>query len=503
MNVFKFLKSISGKLVMGIPQLTAIAGVGVLAVYGAYEADNTVANKERALRSVSAISSSSAQEGLRRQKNGLLTSINIKDSLNQVATAEERAAIEAGSGSADNFGLDAVDNIKNVSFGSAAETSATDGLGMGANKAMEVGSSVRNAPAGSSSQVPAGAVAAAAMGAGSGEGAGPTLASASMARASGNAFNATSGPVASSSGSGSSAARSSSGVASGGRGAGGASEGYQFSGAMPSGSNAVSSLMNARRSSSFTAGGRDSSVSRSRRSFKEKNELKDISKRSADVASNRNRAANEGSRVWLAGYENSGGMQIDDLPNASESRSSADFENPTQQKLKGIGEYIPTVDEEAEKQDKARKRLMWMALALVAVTVVAIPLGYHLIAQGKKAGFLGISMMAYGWIVLGIAMAYAAVVFGFAADYQRHYKGWFMPLMGYGLSMGAIVALLYAGISAVKETGSAAANAKFMAKAMGAVKTVGMMGLTQGGSALVQKGMESDAKANADSNQQA
>ena len=498
MNVFKFLKSISGKLVMGIPQLTAIAGVGVLAVYGAYEADNTVANKERALRSVSAISSSSAQEGL-RQKDGLLTSINIKDSLNQVATAEERAAIEAGSGSADNFGLDAVDNIKNVSFGSAAETSATDGLGMGANKAMEVGSSVRNAPAGSSSQVPAGAVAAAAMGAGSGEGAGPTLASASMARASGNAFNATSGPVASSSGSGSSAARSSSGVASGGRGAGGASEGYQFSGAMPSGSNAVSSLMNARRSSSFTAGGRDSSVSRSRRSFKEKNELKDISKRSADVASNRNRAANEGSRVWLASYTNSGGMQIDDLPNASESGGSADFENPTQQKLKGIGEYIPTVDEEAEKREKAHNRLMWMTVALAVAAVGLVAGGYTLISKGKMMGPAGAGLVAIGWVLLAVLMAYAAVVIGFAIDYIAKYNGQFLATMALIAGAGSIAAAIWAGVEAMK-AGARAAElvANLQKKLIAASKTVGVMAITNVGTTLVNEGMQKDLDANKD-----
>ena len=507
MNMFKILKNISGKLVMGLPQLAAIGGVSVLAIYGSYEADNALVNKERSLRSLSAITSSSAQEGLLRQKDGLLrqkdgllTSINIKDSLNQVATAEERAAMEAGSPSANNFGLDAVDNIKNVSFGAAAETSATDGLGMGANKALEVtAAGGRAAPASAGAGVNSAAVAAA-MGNGAGADAAsrPTLASASMARASGNAFNATSG---SAGGSSSAAGRGSaaSGNASGGSAAaGGATEGYQFSGAMPSGSNAISAINQARRSR-FTAGGRDSSVSRARRSFEEKNELKDISKRSADAASNRNRSANEGALAWLAGYENSGGMQIDGLSSASESGGSADFITPTQNQIKGIGDYIPEVDAEAEARDKAHKRLMWMTIALAAAAVVLIALGYFLISKGKLMGVAGGAFVIGGWIVLGALMAYAAVVMGFAIDYLVKYDGVFLPTMALIAGAGAIGGAIWAGLNAMKAgTTGAEAVAKMQGKLTSAAKTVGVMGLTTVGGELINEGMQSDLDANKD-----
>lgn len=502
MNLFKKLKDISGKLVMGIPQLAAIGGASMMLIYGAYQTDSTFASKQPPIRSLSGITNSSSYAGLQR-KDGLLTSINIKDSLNQVATPEERAALEGNSGSANNFGLDNVANIQNVSFGSAAETSATDGLGMGANKA------VLNGPLGSASTpaanvpgVNTGAVSAAAGG--NASGAAPaqraSLAPASMARASGNAFNAAAGAIGGSS-SGAFGTRTSgaSGTSSGGSSSG---EGYKLSGAMPSGSNAVSAMGLSRSGSGFMAGGRNSTNSRATRSFREKNDLKDISKRSADAAANRNRAANEGSRAFLASSRNSGGMSVEGGVDVG-TTGSADFENAANQKLNAIGNWQQEEDDFAEEQDKARNRLMWMMIALVAVTIAAITAGYHLISKGKMLAKVpvtaaaGAAMVAWGWVVLGVAMAYAATVLGFGIHYQSHYNGNFMPVMSYLLSLGAITALAWAGKSAMKVgvAGDKVAQGAFMKKAVGAVKGLGMMAVTKGGSTLLQKGMESDASA--------
>lgn len=492
MNLFKFLKSTSGKIVLRAPQLLTIGGVGALAVYGAYQTDNTFASKEAPIRTLSSISSGSSYEGL-QSKDGLLTSINIKDSLNQVATAEERAALEAGSGSANNFGLDNVDNIQNISFGSAAETSSTtDGLGMGANRAVLNGPAAAGASGGR--QVPGvsgGAVSAAAAHQAANR---PSLGTASMARASGNAFNAASGAIGGSSASGSGGSGSSGQSGSG-------SEGYQFSGAMPSGSNAVSAMGLSRSGSGFMAGGRNATTAANRRSFRDSNDLRDISKRSADAARNENRAANEGSRAFLASSRNSGGMTVEGGVE-TESTGSADFENPANAKLKAIGNWVEQEDDFAEKQEKARKRLMWMTLALIAATVAAIPAAYHLISKGKMlmlnplTAAAGAPLVAWGWVILGVVMAYAATVVGFGVNYQKNYNGNLMPIMSYLVSAGAIGALIWTGISAMKTgaAGDKAAQKTFMGKATGALKKVGMMGATKGGEVAVQQIKQHDAE---------
>ncbi len=476
---------------MGVPQLLTIGGVGMLAIYGAYRTDDALASKEPPVRTLSGISASSAYQGLQK-KDGLLTSINIKDSLNQIATPEERAALDGNSPSADNFGLDKVGNIQNVSFGAAAETSPTDGLGMGANRTdiTEGGSSsVRGAGSQPGVTLPGNLGQAGAAASGSTA----TLAPASMARASGNAFNAAAGAIGGSAAGGAGTRSAASSAAAGGSAASG--EGYQFSGAMPSGSNMVSAFQSRRANSTFVAGGRDSSSARARRSFREKNELKDISKRSADAARNQNRSANEGARAFLASTRNSGGLRVEGGVETT-STGSADFENPTNQKLKAVGSWVQQEDEFAKKQEKARKRLMWMALSLFALTIGMIPAVYHLVSKGKQAGLFGWTFVAWGIILAGVVGAYAATVLGFAVDYQTKYNGNFLPIMGYLLSAGSMVAMAWTVLSALKSGGtSSEAHKLFMKKSVGAAKSVGMMGLTTGGKEAVNKLMEKDASA--------
>lgn len=481
MNLWNFLKSTSGKFVLGIPQLAGIAGVGMLAVYGSYEVDNTYASKQAPIRTLSGISRSSSYEGL-QQKDGNLTSINIKDSLNQVASPEERAALEARNvytGSS----VDATEaSIANWSAGSAAEGAVTDGLGMGANR------TVMNEPAGGSATRGAntrGGVNPAAVSAGA-EGAGgtarPTLGTASMARASGNVFAAASGPI--SSGSGSPATRGGGASSSGG-------EGYQFSGAMPSGSNAISA-MNAGKgfrtsNSTFMAGGRQSTSGRGRRSPQDKNALRDIAKRSADAAGNRDRSSNEGSRAFLASTRNSGGMQVEGGVTTGGSGGSADFDSPNSKNLRAIGDWAEETDNFAEEQQKARNRLMWMTLALVAATVVAIPIAFNLISKGSKSGLFGLPLIAWGWVILGAVMAYAATVIGFGIHYDKNYNGNLMPIMSYVLGGASIAAMITTGLMAMKSTGQKAIQEKFMKGAKKAANTVGQMAFQKAASTGVQK----------------
>ena len=68
MNLFKKLKDISGKLVMGIPQLAAIGGASMMLIYGAYQTDSTFASKQPPIRSLSGITNSSSYAGLQRKR---------------------------------------------------------------------------------------------------------------------------------------------------------------------------------------------------------------------------------------------------------------------------------------------------------------------------------------------------------------------------------------------------------------------------------------------------
>ena len=139
MNLLTLLKQKSGKVVFGTTQaLVTSAAVGLFASYAAFTGGQIAAERE-SVRDLSSIGREDtvSSSGFRRSKSGMLTSINLKDGLNQVATAEERAALE-GNGPANDFGLGNVDSINNLSFGSASQGGSTDGLGTGGVAATEM-----------------------------------------------------------------------------------------------------------------------------------------------------------------------------------------------------------------------------------------------------------------------------------------------------------------------------------------------------------------------------
>lgn len=439
MKILHFLKSKAGKLVVGAPQMLTIAGVGLMATYGAFKTDQIIDN-ELPLRSLSSVSEASSYEGLNRRSDGMLSSMNIqnREGRKGVAVGADRERLEGGR-SASDFGLTAVDNLgRTVSVPRAAGTSASDGLGTGGVDMVEISSgslSTRaSAPVVNPAPVSQGANAA-----------GGRLASASMARASGNAFNAASGSM----------GGGTAGSSGGRRGAparSGTTEGYQFSGAMPSGSNIVSAQSGAYGSrggtSQFLAGGRNAAAGRGGRTVNEKDDLKRITKMSADVAKDRNRGATSGARPFLSNSATSGGMSIDSSTEASSS-GSADFSTPTDRKLKAIGDWGKEVKKESSSRTKARTRLMWMTLALLAATIAALPAIYYLIAMGSKASFWGAALVAWGWVLAGVIMAYAGVVIGFAIDYFSNYSGSkFLPALSMLMGAGAIGMVLSTAIKA-------------------------------------------------------
>lgn len=506
MKILHFLTSKAGKLVVGAPQMLTIAGVGLMATYGAFKTDQ-ILDKDTPIRTLSSVSASSSYEGLNRRADGMLSSMNIqnREGSKGVAVGADRERLE-GTRSKNDFGLTAVDNLgRTVSVpgaGTAAATSATDGLGSGGVDMVEISggsssgrASVPGVSAASVAQGTAGGQASA------GDSSGARLASASMARASGNAFNAASGSM----GGGSVGALAGGrGGASGSRASG--SDGYQFSGAMPSGSNVVSAhsgLSGVQTGPShFVAGGRNASVGRGGRRVNETDDLKKISKMSADVAKDRNRGVVSGAKPFLANSATTAGMSIESGVDTTNT-GSADFATPESRKLKAIGDWGQKQENTAKARSKARTRLLWMTLALVAAALGTMAFAGGLIFKGHIQMLMGQSMMALplcktagammmakgrlsmalGWGAIGLAGAYALTVLGFAIDYMRTYGGGFMPILSTMVSLGAVTALTLTGVKAMKAQAFSTDIAKFQGQVLGVLKQAGVAG----GSTIAQQ----------------
>lgn len=428
-NILTYLKSVSGKLRLNL--LNTSAGVlvaGGLATGLVMNMSDAQPKQKLGVRSLSSVASTSAYEGLQR-KDGQLTSTQVYDSLGQIANEADRARLEGASGAANDFGLDSLNNLdKNLqSVGAAAETGASDGLGMGGNSAVQSGP-LGSARGAAGPNVSASSVANAAQGRTQTN----TLGTASMARASGSAFNA-----AASSMGGSNAPSGKGGLASSG-------DGYQLSGAMPGSSTAVAALQDSsaaqRGASSFGAGDRQARAGKASRAGREANDLKDISKRSADAARNVNRSANEGARAFLASTKNSGGLSVVGDVNGEEV-GSADFQKAEVKNAKKIRDWGNKQDEKEEARRKARKVLVWLLLSTVAATALAIPFGYGLIRAGKITTPVGAWKIAAGLAILAAAAAAASVLIWKAAQYASTYKGGLIPTLG-GVIGGVAIACL-------------------------------------------------------------
>ena len=457
MNVFKFLKSVSGKVQLTVlnTSVTALA-VGGLASAGLFSAGVEQGKQELAVRSLSSMEqSASSYEGL-QEKNGQLTSINLVDSSNRLANPEDVARLGDG-GAASRFGLDKVDNVAG-SLGQAVQLSDSDGLNMNANVAAvqetaatgdvrrysaggAVDQAARRAAANSSRPV-------------------NTLTRASMGTVSGgNVFNQASGALG--------GASSASGSSAGG-------SNYQFSGAMPSGSNVVSAMdtgSGARlQTAGFVPGGRNATVSNGKLS-RGGNDLQVIAKRSADVAGNSHRGANEGATAFLAGSNNSGGMRVEGGVDIG-TTGSADFKTPTNQRLKAVGKAVQKTEDEAKARQRARNTLTILFLASVAATAAAITFGYNLIWNGTKHSLAGTWEIIAGMAIIAAAVAGCVATLVKAGQYASRFGGGSLPLAASiisGLCIGALgftIAAAFANKESPLHT--------FMDKITGAMKKFAM-----------------------------
>lgn len=458
MNVFKFLKSVSGKVQLTVlnTSVTALA-VGGLASATLFGVGAEQGKQELAVRSLTSVAgSASSYEGL-QERNGQLTSINIVDSSNKLANPDDVARL-GDNGSASRFGLDKVDNVAG-SLGQAVQLSGSDGLGMNANVATEVNS----AATGEARRYSAGgAVNEAARRAGAANNASRpvnTLTRASMGSVSGgNVFNQASGALG--------------GARANGSAAGGSD--YQFSGAMPSGSNLVSAMdtgSGARlQPTGFMAGGKRTTVSNGKFS-RGGNDLQAIAKRSADVAANSHRGANEGATAFLAGSNNSGGMRVEgDLEVAT--TGSADFSTPTNQRLKAVGNATKKAEDEAKARQKARNTLTMLLLASVATTAAAAMFGYGLIRAGRAASPVGVWSIVAGMAIIAAAAATSIATLVKAGQYASRFGGGSLPWVA-GILSGLCVSALGFTVAAAF-SGKESPIAKFMDKISGVMKKFAM-----------------------------
>lgn len=356
MNLLRFLKSTKG----AIKPLNALALSGAAGV-GFFFIANTAADRqiqaERQVRTLSSIAQTSPQKGMLRQGE-MLTSINVRDGLNQLATAEERAAMQ-GNSAMDRYNANqrALDNM-GASLGRAAQYADGDAGLNTSNRDVQEGP-VRYA-VGNPRANAVGNAAGEYMDSGRSGGATPRggaqnqLASASMARASGNTFSGSYGPSGSAGASGSSAS--------------GTEGPRRLSGSMPSGSNIVSQMgldgATARANSSF---GRDRNgrTGRGQTVGSERNELKDILKKSAAADANANASANEGGRAFLASARSSGGITVDGTTNNGGAATSSDLTANTNRKLKAVGNRMKQEENTQEKRQKQNRNLIIQLFATV------------------------------------------------------------------------------------------------------------------------------------------
>ena len=404
MKWFNLLKSNTGKLVLKAPQLAALAGVGLLASYSAFQADKKIAEQEQ-IRSLSSLAGTSTYEGLRQDERGRLTSMNIRDGLSELATPEERASFERSNYGGGDFGLSAADNVGgSVSSSlSAAETSATEGLGMGRN-ATVINENTTPSGATYTPGVNTGNVAGRTSQSTSAGGADNRLTSTSVTRANGTGVNNASYGAGTTSAGGN-------GTQTGGLGGNHGREGYKLSGAMTGGTNPASLRENsgAKNTSSFLASSRNYSAKNGRPSGRNSgNDLHDIAKRSADAATNEARSNTEGGRAFLAGATKSGGMDIDSggaLDNNS--ASSKDFMAPLDKNLKSIGKNWAEPEKDKEnKRDKDMQVIYSVLFGLIAASVMIWPI----IVKARQVGQASIwGAMAGNTLALVLASLLSAL----------------------------------------------------------------------------------------------
>lgn len=390
MNLFNFLKSTRG----AIKPLNALIISGAMGAVFAYTVSNVAdrqVENERQVRMLSSISASNPQAGM-LQHEGRLTSINVGDGRGQLATAEERAAMQ-GNQALDRYmanqrALEGMDSA----LGRAAQFSESDGLNTGNRDVSQVAGQFVQGTSVDTGEGVAGAVTrAGTKPQDAGETGGrPSLAPASITRASGG-------------NSGSSAGAVSGGIVGGPGSGAGRSEGTQLSGAMPGGSNIMSQRgldkgpLGSAGTSAFR-GGRDGYITRGPKAGRGKNELDDIAKRSARAAASNNPSANEGAQAFLASATRGGVVVTGGESENEGGNSSEDLKNPTSRHLRAVGNHLQKVDNRLAERNRAHRKLINRLLITLAISLGAMAAGMIILSKfaHKNIWYWVISAMLLG-----------------------------------------------------------------------------------------------------------
>lgn len=415
MNVFKLLSNKAGKLVFGMAQLGGTVAVAGVLAYSAVEmAGPKPAPKETPLRSITSISRTE------RVPYGNSISVSGGGDISGSGSGGYAAPYDGGgysgggSGASYAGGRNAAPNgerqeamLANLTLPPVARTGATEGLGTGQNEVTFVGG--QNGAGGTGGATTRAGVAglsgAVNGGGGTAVAGGNRLASASIVRSKGNSFSGTSGPI----------TRSTAGGATTGGGQS-VAQGASFSGSMPTGSVALGT-----RSGGFSSGRNGRADGGRGGNSREGSELASIRKRSAEVASNKTRAANEGADAFLADARNSGGISVEDgVVDTGASASSADFDSPHMGRMKGLDSGIDSEEQIAAERKHHADRLMKTMFALLGISFAA--------ALAISALRMSAKMTPWTWIAMGAIAAAVAVAIGLfvkdAVDFKNLYGSW-------------------------------------------------------------------------------
>lgn len=391
MNLFHFLKSKAGKFVLGLPQKVILTtGLGA-AVVGAMvlTSDRQPASQDEARVRSSVISTYGRNEVNPAESMGETVQIAGAQG---ITSANDTLASAGYDWAGDDASLAAVGQLgNNMGGGKTPATRAMGGRseGLGGNNDIVVVDQKPDSNGGD---------ALAAAGAAGGARAAAMAQRGIMATASGGVSGVTYGGASSRSGkdgAGGTVNRSgnSLGLVGG--------EAYRLSGSMPEGSTLLASTKFQDVDSSFGAS-RNARAGRGMESG-EGRTLEQVRKRSADIAKNKYRAANEAGRAFMASSQNSGGIQVEDAQLSEGAVMSDDFEQATINARKNLDQ---TTDDLMEKELERQQDRTRLKRALVALVFLTIPAMFAITALFKASPWGTIAALA-----IGAAMMLAITLF--------------------------------------------------------------------------------------------
>ncbi|WP_428058624.1 hypothetical protein [Candidatus Avelusimicrobium faecicola] len=479
MNLFTFLKSKSGKFVMGLPQkvaLTAVLGGAAAGVVYLGSGDGQPADKTPTRAYVMGQSGRNADDAASFGRENTINiagaqGITSANSSDGSGSGSDWAAADASLSAVDKIGAGRVGGAHAGGVNPQARAAAGRNEGLGGNNGAvawggraQANGAAMNAKANAGASRAAGAMQHGVMATASGG-------------ATGNTFGGSS-PAGRNGVNGANSNRSGNSL--------GSVEGYKISGAMPQGSVAYAGAKMGNGSANFgdTRGGR---AGRGMQSGDGRT-LNQIAKRSVEISQNKYRAANEGSRAFLASSQNSGGIAVENGVALSEGTASEDF-SAAAVKARGKAEQSLndlTLRELQRKQH--RQRLMKSMISLIFLTIPAMFAITALMRTARKPGPHSIWALAAA-IALGAIMIAAIGVF--MADAIKYMKKWggsgiTTASMFVGPALAGLIAISYLKSVGTFVNGLASKiNGIFGGGVVGSVSAVGTaMG---GGQQLIQE----------------